>query len=117
MGDWEPDEDVEPDNGYTRGYLWIVPAQVSGTWTLRQESGEDELQMRIEQEFQNIDVSLPGQSGFTVQAASLRGADIEVTLRDNQQQTVTLKGRVDDGTMRLAGRGGGKTVTYVGRRS
>ncbi len=117
MGEWEPDEDIEPENGYTRGYLWIVPAQVSGNWTLRQQGGENELGMRIEQQFQKIDVSLPGQSGFTVQSANLRGADIELTLLDSQKQTVTLKGRVDDDTMRLAGRRGGKAVTYVGRRS
>lgn len=116
MGEWEPDADVEPDGGYSRGYLWIVPAQVSGNWTLRQEGGDDNLRMRIDQQFQKIEVSLPGQSGFTVQGASLRGADIELTLLDAQKRPLALKGRVDDDTMRLTGQRGGKPVTYVARR-
>src|SRR5690606_33403197 len=38
MSDWEPDDKVhvqESDcNAYCRGYKWIVPAKVEGTWAL-----------------------------------------------------------------------------------
>jgi len=37
MGDWEPDQTVQAPEGCTsfcRAYLWIVPAQVAGTWQL-----------------------------------------------------------------------------------
>jgi SAM-dependent methyltransferase len=42
MGDWEPDEIVQAPEGcqsFCRAYLWIVPAEVGGTWQL----GESEL--------------------------------------------------------------------------
>ena len=37
MGDWEPDQTVQAPEGCTnfcRAHLWIVPAQVGGTWQL-----------------------------------------------------------------------------------
>lgn len=117
MGDWEPDADVEPENSYSRGYLWIVPAQVSGEWTLRPEGSGEDLRLKIEQEFQKIDASLLGQPGYTLQSARLSGANIELTLVGTDKQTTTLKGTVEDDSMKLSGRLGGKTVTYTGRRS
>ncbi len=46
MGDWEPDEIVQAPEGCTnfcRAHLWIVPAQVAGTWQLGGQLGESEL--------------------------------------------------------------------------
>ena len=44
MGDWEPDQTVQAPEGCTsfcRAHLWIVPAQVAGSWQL----GESELSL------------------------------------------------------------------------
>ncbi len=51
MDDWEPEQTVEAPAGCTsfcRAHLWIVPANVSGSWKL----GDGEL--RISQKFQNF---------------------------------------------------------------
>src|ERR1700754_2363278 len=37
MDDWEPDERSMTEDGYA--YLWIVPAQVDGTWTFAPQGG------------------------------------------------------------------------------
>jgi SAM-dependent methyltransferase len=37
MGDWEPDQVLGSER--ERAFLWIVPAQFAGTWTLRDQQG------------------------------------------------------------------------------
>ena len=51
MGDWEPDQTVQAPEGcqsFCRAHLWIVPAQVDGTWQL----GESEL--TLTQKYQTL---------------------------------------------------------------
>lgn len=117
MGDWEPDAEVNPANGYLQAYLWIVPADVSGQWTLEGGADNPSLNVRIEQKYQRLSASLLGQPGLTVRAARLRGAQIELDLVDTQNRAFTLKGTVDGNAMELAGRRGGQAVTYRGRRT
>src|SRR5512135_477295 len=51
MGDWEPDETAEMD--YRTAYLWIVPAKVDGSWTLRDQAG-GVYSVNLKQTFQKI---------------------------------------------------------------
>jgi hypothetical protein len=117
MGDWSPDENVDPDNGYTRGYLWIVPADVDGKWTFRQEGGQQAFDVTFEQEFQEIKSATSAAGAPSIKDGLLRGTDIQLTLIDAKNQPQTFKGKVDDDQMRISGRVDGKAVTYVGRRS
>ena len=51
MGDWRPDQTrvlTEGDIGWTTAHLWIVPAQIDGTWQL------DNGQVSFIQNFQNV---------------------------------------------------------------
>lgn len=81
MDDWNPDvEDSVSRGGSTGGYevyLWIVPAQVEGNWSWM--SGNEQFSMEIDQEFQELDVSL-GDSGsdLKVTQAWLRGRKLEM---------------------------------------
>lgn len=104
MGDWSADQHIEPENGYTRAYLWIVPADVAGRWTVKTEKGAEQFELRIEQHFQELKASIIGQSaGLTVKDAALQGSDIQLTLVDDKQRERILKGQVNGGSMRLAG--------------
>lgn len=116
MGDWEPDAEVGPENGYLRAYLWIVPADVAGNWTLEGSGGEP-LRLHIEQRYQQLSASLLGQPGLTVRAARLRGAHLEIDLSDTRNRAFTLRGTLEDDTLQLSGRRGAQTVTYRGRRT
>jgi hypothetical protein len=73
--------------------------------------------MHIEQEFQEIKANTSGDAAPTVQEASLRGADIQLTLLDAKKQPNVFKGKVEDDRIRVTGSRNGKPVTYVGRRS
>ena len=51
MGDWEADEKFEVKEGctsYCRGFFWVVPAKVDGTW----KAGDSEISFK--QTYQNV---------------------------------------------------------------
>lgn len=90
MDDWEPDQ-TENVEGRT-AYLWIVPAQVEGTWRWSVPgSGPKEFELSLHQRFQKVegvvrldgrmaqlrDVKLQGdQLSFTVHEAAGAGATV-----------------------------------------
>jgi SAM-dependent methyltransferase len=55
MGDWEPDQTVWADE--RQAYLWIVPANVEGTWqmTLEGPKGPIRYDLRLRQQFQKVE--------------------------------------------------------------
>lgn len=55
MGDWRPDAEEELDA--SRLFLWIVPAVVGGSWSLRLADG-NVLPLEIEQRFQEVSGTL-----------------------------------------------------------
>jgi hypothetical protein len=52
MADWEPDQTIELPR--ERAFLWIVPAQVAGRWSLRDAQGQLLGRFTLTQRFQNI---------------------------------------------------------------
>jgi hypothetical protein len=52
MGEWQADESFKVDE--RDGYLWIVPADVAGRWTLKEADGNFEAEVDITQKFQRI---------------------------------------------------------------
>lgn len=117
MGDWHADQDVEAPNGYSRGYLWIVPADAKGTWSFSEQGGDDEFRLSIDQTYQDIEISAPGKTTATIRDAKLRGAEIVFTLADGSGQARAFKGRVEDDKIHISTRRDGKVVKYVGRRT
>lgn len=107
MGEWEPDEYTPiAANGVM---MWIVPANVSGTWT---SSGGGIGEMTIQQKFQNVSGSAvvdgeitPIHNGkvsgseitFAVKPAG-EGAPLEIRahLHDDVLQGVVVKGGVPE---------------------
>ena len=53
MDDWQPDQ-TENVEGRT-AYLWIVPAQVEGTWRWNITPGQKETELVLRQQFQNVE--------------------------------------------------------------
>lgn len=52
MADWQPDELIRGDA--MDAYLWIVPADVAGRWTIREVNGTASATIDITQRFQRI---------------------------------------------------------------
>lgn len=101
MGDWRADE-RRRING-TSLYLWIVPAQVAGTWEWR---GADDRQYRIDlkQQYQHVTGSAwrEGQKAH-LEHTELRGNQLTLLLREHDTaplEHVTL--RFADGQLESA---------------
>jgi hypothetical protein len=81
MGEWQPD--ARADRGWTRVYLWIVPAPVEGAWVWKHPVGGQTVDFAAElrQQFQVIHGSARiGVHNQWLQDARLRGADIAFTV-------------------------------------
>jgi hypothetical protein len=90
MEDWEPDqsETISGDCvSWCTAHLWIVPAQVQGTWTLANQS------LTLTQKFQ----MLTGKLGTTDVTGRLRGDDITLTAGG-----MKYTGKVEGGAMKGA---------------
>jgi hypothetical protein len=92
MGDWEPDETAEMD--YRTAYLWIVPAKVEGTWSLRDQGG-GQYAVTLKQTFQKINGDVAsGASKQPLVGATLRGDEIKFAFTDDKGVTRTFTGTV-----------------------
>jgi hypothetical protein len=108
MGDWEPDDHADTDDG--SAYLWIVPAKIGGTWTFRSE-GEESFAVTLEQTFQ----VLRGSAGDGALTGRLSGASIELGLVQNEEPT-RIAGAVDGDRMSVTLTRGGRSTRYTGSR-
>ena len=93
MGDWEADETAEIE--YRTAYLWIVPANVEGSWSFRDEGGRTTFNVAMTQKFQRIsgEAGMGGNRNPLV-GATLRGEEIKFAFNDDKGQTRTLTGTV-----------------------
>jgi hypothetical protein len=98
LGDWEPDETVEVEG--RKGYLWVVPARVEGTWQVAIR-GED-FRLRIERRYQKLAASGEREGKkLHVLGARLRGTEIQFTTFDRDGTSRHFSGRLEGA--RLAG--------------
>lgn len=86
MDDWEPDhtERVQDDcSSFCDGYLWIVPAQVAGTWQL--QGGE---QLQLKQSFQMLEGSLQTAAGQSspISDARMNGTRIQFSVGSDRYE-------------------------------
>ncbi len=110
MGDWEPDE-VLSAAGQT-GYLWIVPADVQGSWRVRlttTDTGVAQIRsgrMVLDQRYQRLGgwLELDGQQRQSLLGVQLRGNTLEFRFIDHrgllqaarlQIQADHLRGQLD----------------------
>jgi methyltransferase family protein len=96
MEDWEPDETSSMDG--RRAYLWIVPANVMGGWSL--DMGGERADVTLEQKFQKLEghVAL-GPIHAGLREARLRGFQISFAYVDNAGVRRDFTGRVTGNRM------------------
>jgi len=96
LGDWEPDETIRVE-GRT-GHLWVVPADVRGTWTVT--TGDDALTVTLEQDHQRLDArATRAGREVPVLAPRLRGTEITFGAFDADGEPRQYRGRVAAGRM------------------
>lgn len=113
MDDWQPDERSMTEDG--QAFLWIVPADVAGSWVFRQRSGKDTFPVKLQQSFQHIE-GTAGSDGDTVMQARLHGAQINLAFTEDRKP-VTVAGNVNGGRIEARVTRGGKTSDYIGTRN
>jgi len=113
MGDWSPDEFIESEIGNTRAYLWIVPAKVDGAWEFRDDAGTEVFRVHFDQHFQELQNA--SDSPQAIHDAKLRGAKIAFTVLGDA--SLRLEGDIVDDTMRVSGKQGRNTRTFIGTRA
>lgn len=110
MPEWPPDDRRTRDDctAWCTALLWVVPAQVGGTWQIA-----DGPRLVLDQHFQKFTGLLSGPVGSSpVQAGTIAGADITFTIGD-----ATWKARVDGEVMRGTRVVGGSTTSWEARRA
>lgn len=114
MGEWEPDEAFVVEG--SEAFLWIVPAQVAGRWSLRDDNGWQG-EATITQQFQRIGgtLTLRGKSQPLL-GAYVNGSTVGFTFQDTDGGIRSVRAQVDGD--RLAGqlRFAGNLTVLRGRR-
>jgi SAM-dependent methyltransferase len=92
LDDWAPDETIRVED--RTGHLWVVPADVRGTWSVQR--GDDVLKLTIEQTHQRL-ATRGARAGREVHVigARLRGTEIGFVSFDPDGSVRHFRGRVD----------------------
>ncbi len=106
MGEWEPDETFSVDN--RDAFYWVVPANVQGRWTLREDSNGWEVVVDLTQRFQRVGgtMSIKGKAQPLL-GAYVNGEVLGFTFVDADDKVrsvrVTVRGDSAEGGLRSAG--------------
>lgn len=94
MGDWRPEQHISA--AVSGGlYLWIVPAKVSGHWTLSIDGHGEPMDLEIDQHFQDIEPQLQGRDqGYFMEDVRLHADRIDFHAV-NRHRSYRFSGRVD----------------------
>ncbi|MEP0916239.1 class I SAM-dependent methyltransferase [Leptolyngbya sp. DQ-M1] len=85
MGDWQPDQRTTIDD--RTAYLWIIPAQVEGTWTgtLSTQSGQSiPYTLQMKQSFQNAS-AMAQVAGTTISLPNIKLAGDRLSFEHRQK--------------------------------
>jgi SAM-dependent methyltransferase len=103
MGSWEPDQTVEADG--RQGYLWIVPANVQGTWSLDGAPFGSNARLELTQRFQKVTGEIVvGGKRSPIDKGRLDGARFTFDAPDASGRVRSVVVTVDDAA--LTGEGG-----------
>jgi hypothetical protein len=103
MGLWMADQTIQGDNGNI-GYLWIVPANVEGQWSITglPELGSASVQLTIRQQFQALNGTLLSNDGKSSQPISgrLNGSSLSFDYRDQTGMLRTVEATLTNGELK-----------------
>ena len=100
MGEWSADQTVEQEG--RSAYLWVVPANVEGTWTCTAPKGAAELNLM--QQFQNVQGTLKlNGKDLALSDAKLEGNRIRF-IAGNRNYSGVINGTAIEGTVAANGR-------------
>jgi SAM-dependent methyltransferase len=97
MGDWEADQTMTASDG-DRVRLWVIPANVTGTWEWDRSGEKERCVLKLGQQFQKASgVLVWGSDEIPVNALELRGDRLQFSVQrplKGQLQTFRFSGHV-----------------------
>jgi SAM-dependent methyltransferase len=112
MDDWRPDESSVSTDG--AAYLWIVPADMAGKWTFKQQPGKDSFDVSLVQTFQKLS-GTAGKGTDDITNAEVRGNQVEMMFSDGDVHT-RLKGELKGNRIEAQVTRNDVTSTFIGVR-
>jgi SAM-dependent methyltransferase len=124
MGNWEPDQTMTVSGGH-RIHLWVIPANVTGTWEWDIPGEKERYVLKLSQQFQKVSGTLRlGSDEIPVKNLELRGDRLQFTVEQffkGQMQTLRFMGRVQDhlieGTARVMMGGSQEQRIWIAKRN
>ena len=115
MGEWEADESFRVAD--SEAYLWVVPADVAGRWTVRDADGFLDAEIELRQHFQRVGGTLT-MRGRTqpLLGAYVQGDILGFTFVHHDGGVRSVRARVDGGSLSGSLRFAGTLTTLTGRR-
>ena len=115
MESWIPDQEVRISNG-EMAYLWIVPANIDGSWQWNGPAGLGDLRLVIRQKKQFFDGTLYQGSKRVAhfEDGQIRGSDLEFAFT-HQKMNYVFKGRVNGASM-MGNLNNNPSLTVSGKR-
>ena len=103
MGLWSADQTIETESGHL-GYLWIVPANVEGYWSISglPDLGHATGTLVIRQQYQELNGTLQMPAGRVEQPIKglMRGNEMTFHYRDANGTTRTVTGKIENGAFK-----------------
>jgi len=115
MGEWEPDQKLKVES--RDAYVWIVPANVVGTWTLKDDRGSFSGTLNLSQRYQRIGGTL-ALGGKTRQLLSpwMEGDKLGFSFVDSDNHLLSAELRVVGSSMTGAMSDSRRTPLTASRR-
>jgi len=115
MGEWEADESFRVAD--SEAYLWVVPADVAGRWTVRDTDGFLDAEIELRQQFQRVGGTLT-MRGRTqpLLGAYIQGDILGFTFVHHDGGVRSVRARVDGGSLSGSLRFAGTLTALTGRR-
>lgn len=117
MGDWEADQTIQTSGA--RGYFWVVPARVEGTWALQVPNQAKPAQLKLTQRYQKVEGSITiGGRAIPIESGRMNGAELQFSYATSadQKSKTSVTARIEGN--QLSGRFSvlSEPVVFSGRR-
>lgn len=92
MGDWEPDQELDVGS---RGFYWVVPANVAGEWSLNGIESSNKATLSLTQHYQNIAGNITiGNKSQPILKAKLEGNKLSFSYMGRKNTLHNISGKV-----------------------
>jgi SAM-dependent methyltransferase len=92
MGDWEPDQELDVGS---RGFYWVVPANVAGEWSLNGIESSNKATLSLTQHYQNIAGNITiGNKSQPILKAKLEGDKLSFSYMGRKNTLHNISGKV-----------------------